>query len=183
MALLAEGDYRAKAIDAQLSFTSKGTEQVAVRFALIDFPNQTITWWGYFSEAAFDIAMKGLRAAGFKGNDLADLSSLSEERSPEVVLVVAHETYKDKVSARVKFINSAGGMALKDALQPDQAKAFAERMKGKVLAFDQSAGAPPASPPKPGARPAQRTGSVPSDTTPLELLEAQAGQQSDDIPF
>ena len=64
MALLAAGDYRAKALEAQLTYTSKGTEQIAVRFSLLDFPAQTITWFGYLSEAAFEIAMRGLRAAG-----------------------------------------------------------------------------------------------------------------------
>ncbi len=178
MAIIEAGDYRAKAIEAQLGVSSKGTEQIAVRFALLDFPNQTITWYGYFSEKAFEITMRGLRAAGFRGDDFADLTSLHEEVSPEVVLVVEHEVYNGKTSAKVKFINSAGGLAIQGALQPDQAKAFAAKMKGRVLAYNQAAGLST----KPSARPAPRAAPVPADTTPIDLLEQQAGQQ-DDIPF
>jgi hypothetical protein len=183
MALLNEGDYRAKAIEAQLGTTSTGKEQIAVRFALLDFPNQTITWYGFFTDAAFEITMRGLRAAGFKGNDFDNLSSLSEEASPEVVIVVVHETYKDKVSAKVKFINGQGGLALQGALQPDQAKAFAAKMKGRVLAYDQSSGLPAAKPGAPAPRPAKPNGAASSEQIPQHVLDAQAEQQGEDAPY
>jgi hypothetical protein len=190
--ILEPGDYRAKAVEAALGRSSKGTEQVAVRFSLLDFPQQTITWYGYFSEKAFEISMRGLRAAGFTGDNLADLSSLREEVSPEVVLVIDHDEYNGKVRPRVQFINGAGGMAVKDALDEAEAKTFAARMKGKVVAFDKAVGAPKAvvaaqAPAKANGRTApapRRAGPAQSDGVPQDVIDAQAAENvSDDIPF
>lgn len=186
--LIDRGDYRAKAVEAVLGKSSKkGTPQVAVKFELLDLPGQSITWFGYLSDAAFDITMRGLDACGFKGNDLADLSSITGEDAPEVVLVVDHEEYEGKWSARVKFINAAGGPALQGALSPDEARLFAAKLKGKVVAYRQSAGTPAAASPKPtprpAARPAPTRAAASNGSVPQELLDAQAGEQGDDIDF
>ncbi len=177
--LLEAGTYRARALDAALGSTSKGKEQVAVKFDLLDFPGQSITWFGYFTEATTNSTFRALRTAGWKGSDLSDLSDLSNPEGPEVYLVIEHETYENKKIAKVRWVNSAGGMALKSRLEPDQAKAFAAKMKDQVAAFDAAAkmngGAAP--------RAAKRQGS--DDGPPRELLDEQAGQQggADDIPF
>lgn len=186
--ILEPGDYRAKAVEAVLGRSSKGTEQVAVRFALLDFPQQSITWYGYFSEKAFEISMRGLRSAGFTGDNLADLSSLREDTSPEVVLVIEHDEYNGKIRPRVQFINSSGGMAVKDALDEGEAKAFAARMKGRVVAFDKAVGAPPASKGAPKANgksaPAARRPAPVAETVPQEVLDRQEFEHStDEIPF
>ena len=182
---LQPGDYRAKSIGAQLGKAGTGTEQVAVKFSLLDFPQQTITWFGYFSPNAFDIAMRGLRSAGFVGDDLSDLSSLNEDVSPEVVLVIDNETYQGKTRAKVQFINSTGGVALKDALGDTEAKAFAQRMKGRVVAFDKATGTPPAA--KPAPKPAPKKAAPASDEVPLDVLNQQENDHvpadSDDIQF
>lgn len=170
--MLEAGEYRARAAEARLGFTGTGKEQVAVRFELLDFPGQSITSYHFFSsDKAIEISMKGLRAAGFRGSDLSDLSSLSGE-TPEVILVVEHETYNGKTSAKVKFINAAGGLAMKDALDPAAAKSFAQRMKAKILAFDSSTSAP---------KPQKMTGS----DGPPHPDEPPPGfsEPSDDIPF
>ena len=182
--ILEPGDYRAQAVEAVLGRSSKGTEQIAVKFNLLDFEGQSISWYGYFSEKAFEITMRGLRAAGFAGDNLADLSSLRADVAPEVVLVIEHDEYNGKVRPRVQFINSTGGMAVKDALDEGEAKSFAARMKGRVLAFDKAAGAPPA-PKANGKAPAPR-GAAPSQSAevPQEVLDRQETEHvSDDIPF
>jgi len=175
MALLENGTYRAKALEAKLGLSSGGNEQVGVRFALLDREGESITWYGTFSEAAFEIAVRGLRAAGWKGDDLSDLSSLSGDSVPEVDLVVERETYQGKTRAKVKFINSGGGLAMKQALVGDQAKAFAERMRAKVLAFNQQAGKPAETKPKSNSRQV-------SDGPPYPRDE-DAPQGGEDIPF
>jgi hypothetical protein len=176
--MLEIGEYRASARAAVLGTTKNGTEQVAVTFDLLDLPGQTITWYGFFSEKAEEIAFRGLRAAGFAGADLSDLASL--QPGPECVLVIDHETYEGKVRAKVKFINRGGaGIPVKSQLDPGSAKAFAARMKGRILAFDQGAGSPPL--PKPAAKPTPRAPA--SDSPPQGLLDQQAGEQGDDIPF
>jgi len=185
------GDYRAKAIEGKLTETKGHKAQAAVRFALLDFPGKTITWFGFLeaSDKAFEIAMEGLRTAGWKGDDLANMTMLTEETSPEVVLVVGHEEYEGKTSAKVKFINSMGGMSLKGALQPDQARAFADRMKGRVLAFNQAMASTEPKPSAPAARPA-RPATAPRSAapaapleTPIEHLEQQDPSQQEDAPY
>ena len=176
--MLEAGDYRARAAKAALGLSSNGNEQVGVEFELLDLPGQKITWYGSFaSDEAFDITVRGLRAAGFRGNDLADLSSLNDGSAPEVILVVVHETYQGKTRAKVKFINSTGGLAMKNQLTPEQAEAFAKRMKGKFLAFDQRVGTP-----------RSRNGPASRDEgPPIEHLnqraEEELGRVDDEIPF
>ena len=88
------------------------------------------------------------------------------------------ETYEGKVRAKVKFINSTGGMALKNPLDQGQAKAFAAKMKAKIAAFDAQAATAGTH------KPAPKNGATKHDDgPPLDALEKQAGEQSDDIPF
>ena len=187
------GDYRAKSIGAELGKSSKkGTDQITIRFSLLDFPQQTIDYRGYFSEAAFDITMRQLRAAGFKGDNLADLSSLAEEVSPEVVLVVEHEDYQGKTYARVKFINDPT-VQVSRALDAGEAKAFAARMRGRIVAFDKSTSAETGSPaPAKTAAPVGRVAPKAS-TKPMpvkreppaqpEVPQEVLDQQGEEIPF
>lgn len=166
---------RARAINAAVGKASTGTPQIAIEFEFLD-EQGGITYYGPLSDAAFPYTMKAIRAAGFAGDDLSDLSSLTNETTPEVVLVIGPEEYNGKITLKVKFINSAGGLAMKDALQGDDLKTFARQMKGKIIAFDRSAGAPKAAPRR-----------APSeDRIPLEELDRQAGSNGsgpDDIPF
>lgn len=181
--MLEAGDYRARAVKAQLGKAKSGNPQIGVEFELLDFTGQRIGWYGSFSDAAFDITMRGLTAAGFHGADVSDVSWV--EGAPEVVLVVAHEEWEGKTRAKVKFINSPGGVNMKDALVGNEAKSFADRMKGRVLAYQSSAGAP-----KPAARPAApRPAARPAgfSDVPQEVLDKQeagaGGGGPDDIPF
>ena len=190
--LIQAGTYRARAIEGALGETSTGKEQVAVRFQLLDF-EQTITWYGYFTDKTLEGTFRALRTAGWKGQDLSDLSDLAGE-TPEVHLVVEHEAYKNPqtgqttTTAKVRWVNSTGGIGLKAQLPEDKAKAFAAKMRGALVAFDRASGAPAKPAPAPtsrpaAARPAARAAPPPEPEVPLEVLEAQAGEQNDDIDF
>jgi hypothetical protein len=177
--MLDAGTYRAHAIEAALGETDSGKEQIAVRFKLLDVEGQEITWYGYFTEKSTEITLKALRTAGWKGSDLMDLSDLcAPDSTPEVYIVVEHETYEGKTSAKVKWVNGAGGLALKKALDPNKAKTFAARMRGQIAAFDRSAGTP---------KPAPARQQPDDDGPPMDHLESQAGGapglSDDEIPF
>jgi hypothetical protein len=62
--------------------------------------------------------------------------------------VIDHEEGQDGVTrARAKWINStAGGIAMKTKMDESQAKSFAERMKGHVLAAKARTNGTPAAP-------------------------------------
>jgi hypothetical protein len=172
--MLDAGTYRARAIEAALGETETGKEQIAVQFQLLDLEAQQITWYGYFTEKTLETTFKALRTAGWKGQDLTDLSDLcAPVETPEVHLVVEHETYENpqtgetKTRARVRWVNGTGGLALKKALDPNKAKIFAARMKGQIVAFDQGSGAPKTN----GA------------ARPPPPAEEQSTFNNDDIPF
>ena len=178
MALIEAGTYRAKAVQGVLGLTQGGKEQVAVLFELVGAA-QRLTWYGYFTEKTTESTFKALRTAGWKGQDLSDLSDLSSPDVPEVDLVVEHEPdQQGTVRAKVRWVNSTGGMGLSAPLEVNKAKAFAAKMKGKLAAFDRSAGAPKqqtkANPKRPPS----------SAQPPQEVLDAQEAEQvSDDVPF
>ncbi len=180
MALIEAGQYRARATNGVLGETKGGKEQVVVAFTLLDFPGQNMNWYGFFTEKTTEGTFRSLRTAGWKGSDLSDLSDLSKEDAPEVVVVVEHEAdQQGAVRARIRWVNGTNGVGLKATLPPDKAKAFAARMKGKVVAFDRATGAP-AQPAK--TAPAKRP--VKAVEVPQEVLDAQEGEHStDDIPF
>jgi hypothetical protein len=137
--MIPNGSYTAKAKSGALGTTSGGKEQVAVQFVVGDGEQagETITWYGYFTEKSVDRTLESLRIAGWRGDDLADLSDLSREDAPVVELVIAAEVYEGKTNARVKWINRPGnGPALKKQLDAPAAQSFAEKMRVRVAAFD-----------------------------------------------
>ncbi len=136
--MIPKGTYRARAESWDLGFTSSGKEQVGVVCHLIDI-GQRIAWYGYFTEKSTPYTIAALRAFGFRGTDLSDLTGLDAE----VELVIDHETYEGKTRAKIKFVNTPGGGAILKAPMDDPSKrAFAARMKGAFVAHDKTAPAP-----------------------------------------
>jgi hypothetical protein len=144
--VIEEGTYRAKSRRAQLGMTGTGKEQVGIEWLLLDGTDRRITSYHYFSsDKAIEISMEALRNAGFRGMDLSDLSSLTDREdtpTPECELVIVHEEYNGKTSAKVRFVNAGGGLAMANPLDQSQAKAFAARMRGAIAAFDSERGKP-----------------------------------------
>lgn len=133
------GKYRAKAREWDLGETGTGKEQIGISFDLLDHPGETITYYGYFTDAALPYTVQNLRTCGWKGADLTDLTGLDAN---EVQLVIEEEDYESpetgevRTSLKVKFINSMGGLALKTVLDPNAKKAFAAKMRAKILGLD-----------------------------------------------
>ena len=151
--MIDEGIYRARAVEGALGYTSNNTEQVAVDFAITEegHENQRITWYGFFTEKTVETTLKSLRAMGWAGDDLSDLSGIDAN---EVYLDIQHEEDQEgNLRARVRWVNAtAGGLALKTRMDEGAAKAFAERMKGHVLAQkNRPNGSPAAASAKPAA--------------------------------
>lgn len=138
--MLAAGTYKARAVQGVLGQAGNGTDQVGVEFELTDpeVAGQRIAWYGFFTEKALETTLRALRTCGWQGQDLSDLSGIDAN---EVSLVVEHEEYEGATRARVRWVNGAGGLAMKAPMQADQAKSFAARMRGAVAAFDQLNGA------------------------------------------
>lgn len=127
--MISPGTYKARGMDAALSTTKSGREQVGVRFELVDHPGETIIWYGYFTDGTFERTIKSLRACGWRGDDLSDLSGIG---AMEVQIVVEHEEYNGKTRAKVRWVNGAGSGGIPNQLAADKAKSFAERMRESV---------------------------------------------------
>jgi hypothetical protein len=141
--MIANGVYRARAIQGALGQASTGKDQVAVEFELLTegMEGQHITWFGYFTDPTWERTVESLRTCGWQGDDLSDLTGLG---SSEVDLVIEQEEYDGKIYARVKWINKPGGMSLKAPMSPERAKQFASEMKGRILSLKKNGAAKPA---------------------------------------
>jgi len=174
--MIPEGHHRARAVDGALGYTQAGNEQLAVSFQLLDgeLQGQRITWYGYFTEKTTERTFESLEHCGWQGDDLSDLTGIDRN---EVVLVIEHETGDDGVErARVRWVNAAAGIAMKDRMEPGDAKAFAQRMRGQLVARRAAKGQAPAA-----TRQAQpRANAQPRREPPLRNSPAP---ESDDIPF
>lgn len=178
--LLPPGNYKARAVEAGLGYTNDGNPQVAVHFSIIDsegpYHGRDITWFGSFSKTRgqgkytpFERLIMTLRTCGWDGNDLDDLSGVDAN---EVNLKVEHDEYKGEVRAKVAFVGKVGGLALKTPMTPEQAKAFASKMRGEVIAAS-----------KGSAAAAGNGGKKPHPNAPGASTGAPPRDESDEIPF
>jgi hypothetical protein len=151
------GTFKARATEAALGTTSKGGEQVAVNFQILEgeAQGQFVTWWGYFTEKTTERTLESLEHCGWQGDDLNDLAGIDRN---EVYLVIEHEQdQQGELRARVRWVNAAGGIAMQNRMAPADAASFAQRMRGTVLARRQAKGqAPAAQQPRTNAQPPRR---------------------------
>lgn len=153
--MLAKGTYHAHAVGAQIGFTSKGNEQIAVEFELTDeeYAGQHITWIGFFTEATTERTMESLRHCGWHGDDITE-AMRDGLAANEVQLVIDHEVYEGKTQVRVRWVNkpgSGGGMKLRAPMDDAQKRQFAAKMKAQAVASRMKAGVKPAPAREPGA--------------------------------
>lgn len=142
--LIDPGTWKARAVGAKLGYTKGGNDQVGIGFMIAEGPSQgrAITYYGGFSEASWPFTYDALRNSGWTGDDLSDYSMIGTgDAAP--YLVIAHEPdLEGVIRARVKWVNSGdGAIAMKDVMGPGEAKAFAARMRGSVMAMNAKAGA------------------------------------------
>jgi hypothetical protein len=168
------GTYKARASGEVVLGTSKNKGTPFIQFYLTitqgDNKGGAVRYDGYFTEATNERTIQSLQICGWQGEDLSEFSDggLHGLDANEVDIVVEIETYTHQESGeerhrpRVAWINRTGGfLATEQAMNDDAAKAFAERMRGLVLAvkaknpvkdgtdfkFGANQGAPPAAPP------------------------------------
>lgn len=120
---------------------TNGKETIAVQFEILtpDAEANHMTWYGFFTEKAWERTIDALRYCGWEGNDLADLAGLDKN---EVELVVDDEDYQGNMVAKIKWINRLG-VALKAPLTGDNLKGFAARMRDQIKAKDAAEGRKP----------------------------------------
>lgn len=153
--MIPEGEYTARASDAMNRETDGGKDFVYVLFTIQggDQDGRKIAESFYLTDAAWEHSIKKLKACGFKGEDITDLSGIKEL----VRITVEHEVMLDKNKlplvdkttgqprqrARVGFVNAIAG-----GREPDAAKKslLSERMAKLLAAKAVEAVAPAATP-------------------------------------
>jgi hypothetical protein len=143
------GKYKARASAVAMGVASTGNEQIIISFSLDT--GDSISWYGYFSERAWERTVESLRICGWTGEDLSDFDAgqLAGLDTHDVELVVEQEVDMEGVPrARVRWINTlrGSGILVKQPLAGADLKGFAAKMKGKILALDKSSGTKPARP-------------------------------------
>jgi hypothetical protein len=53
-------------------------------------------------------------------------------------VVYADDQDRPVQRAKVRWVNGTGGVAMANAMAPDKAKSFAQRMKGQIVAMDKA---------------------------------------------
>jgi hypothetical protein len=129
------GRFRARAVEGAWGHTQNGTEQVAVLFRLET--DRNLTWYGFMTDKTSERTMAALITCG-----VSDLESLQGLADNEVELVVEHEEYNGKVSARVQWVNAlgTGGVALKDKVEGTEKAAMLAKHRGNFLKLRREAG-------------------------------------------
>lgn len=141
--LIPEGKFRAKAVDWGFGEAGTGTFQIGVLMEITNGPEgqppDQINWYGFLTEKALPVTVKALGALGWKGIDLTELENRGGGLDTnEVEIVVEHEEYDGKLRAKVKWINSGGGLGMSKRVEGDSLKAFAAKMRASIVAADPS---------------------------------------------
>ena len=129
--MIPAGNYTAKATGSfDFGTAAQGTEQVAVEVEILEgeHSGNFMTWFGYFTERTSERTVESLRLLGWQGEDITKLEGLGSRR---VSIVVEHEEYQGKTSAKIQWVNRLGGLGVKLKAPMDDAakRKFSARMK------------------------------------------------------
>ncbi len=173
--------YRARAVGAGFGISSKGNNQIAIPFEIVDheqFAGESVTWLGHFTEKTQPRTIESLQHLGFESDDIDQLEDISRDDAarllPNVVEIVCEpEEYDGEWQLKVRWVNRAGAgrFVFKEPLKGAGLKALSAQVKGAM----RNARGPQPKPSKPsngsgGSRPHQPHPNAPSGG-------------NDDVPF
>jgi hypothetical protein len=127
------GTYKARILKDTFQFgeSENGTPQMSLMVSVPDLG--TFGTSLFFSAGAAPYSYAKLKAAGWKGSDLSDLSGLGDS---DVLVTIKYETYEGKQQMRVELAGGGGFTPAKPMSQQDFAK--------KVAAITSAIGGGPA---------------------------------------
>lgn len=150
--MITAGTYKARVQGECVLGTSKSKGTPFIEFYLTilegEHKGSRARWTGYFTENTNERTIQSLQICGWAGDDVSDFTDgmLHGLDSNEVEIVVELEEYEvvdkesgqktgeTKTSAKVAWINRAGGFLNKAAaMNEGAAKAFGAKMRGLVL--------------------------------------------------
>lgn len=158
------GTFRARAVGEPewKESKEKGTPYIEV---MCETSAGRIRWKGWLTPGGLPQTVKGLRAMGWQGTNLEDLSTVG---SKEFEIVTKSEPYNGKDYCKVQWVNDLDGAPVQSSqggMDEAKRKKLARDLQGSIRALG------PAPAPKPAARPA-----------PAPAPSAFTGTD-DDMPF
>lgn len=146
MELVKPGIYIAKIVDYGFSLTKAGAPQAKVTLEFMeDGQKRQLTWFGGFGEKQIKHTLKALITCGLCTDveAMADgLASNALDLNKELSIVVEHNNYNGKISAKVCWINEpiVNKFATVIAKPEVRAKLAALNLKGELAAMRQQMG-------------------------------------------
>ena len=148
--MIAEGQYRARAMTGELGETQKGNPQAVVTFRLDG--GEIRTWFGSFSNTTLkdgrtvaESTLRSLRHAGWDGKEITDLSMLggTDEKPVYCMVTIGHEKdLNGVVRDRIRWVNGLGGTA--KPLGNDAKKSLQAQLRGQIAKVNSEYKAPAA---------------------------------------
>jgi len=136
------GTYAVRAIKGseQYGYAKTGTPQVGIDLEFIggEHEGATATTVLYFSENAKKYAFERLRALGWSGDDVGDLTGIDTN---EAQATVTYESFEGKERMKVDIRTGGGGMRFEKTMDAAQRRAFGAQLRGDAAA-SRPAGAP-----------------------------------------
>ncbi len=119
------GTYRAKGIagSEQYGLTSNGNDQIVLDLELFDI-GETVSTFLVFTDAAAQYSIDRLRALGWSGSDLSNLSGFDQN---EVEVRVKYEVYKGEEKMKVEILTGGSRVKLQEQMDDRARKAFAAK--------------------------------------------------------
>jgi len=155
----------------------KGTP--GVELELKNEHGEVITHTLWITDKTMERVVKSLRHMGWVGDDISDLSSVGSQLCQ---IEVVTEDYNGRGYPKVAWINaneSTGGGGVQPRMDPAQAKAFAARMRGQVIAVGGGKASAPAQRGSGGA-PKSSQGALPPRPPAGYVPEQPAATGTDD---
>lgn len=149
-----EGRYKARASGEVVLGVSKEkkTPFIELYFEILegDDKGKKVRWTSYFTEKTQERTIEALIVCGWSGDDPGEFADgkLHGLDKNEIEIVTELEDYVDKngekkTSPRVKWVNRLGGyLNVQNAMTPDDASSFGDRLKGLVHKVREKKGAP-----------------------------------------
>lgn len=148
------GRYVGRAVGCAQFGGRTGSEQMGVRFELLNegFERRTVIWYQNIAASnptGMEIAVRGLRDAGWAGDDIAEANESTGLGSVDVDLAISYREWDGKQKMDVRVFGIGGGAMFKEenALDERAMSALTARMKGLALKFKPHGKATGGSPP------------------------------------
>jgi hypothetical protein len=143
--MIEPGTYTARAKELAFITASTGTEGARVFFELEDGRN--ISWVGWLSDACAARTAESLAICGFDGNDDSTVTRNQVHLVVDLDDPYTNEAGETVQRSRVKWINDPNrAKGIGKPMEPSQALAAKQRLRGLVLASQQKLGAKSALP-------------------------------------